>query len=386
MATPSYSKVSTEEQVLPGLKISDSLIERARNAPLPYFIRVREGAKQVTKRYLSGAERAWRKKNNPDENKSIYVVEYRVMGTPRNVLTALQMIGKSETMDSLMNKAITRDNYQTTMRSQFDLEQKPKVVKSVETQKLHAKWEPADIIWFSNNLKEVKYVNTSGGKKDLMPTAQSSSASQAFIDKYNRIPKGKHLDISTMDIATGKNTRLSGLPKPKSDKVKVKGQKIVTNSVDKLIGAFTLIYGSDLGRYQKTIDSVRNALAEKSSNPTTTKKSTRSIKSPSSQSISSPPTKSTSRSSSPNPLQNKSPGVGSSIVNLGTKSPPKSILKPPTSNPPPSISSSSSSSSRTGTTSPLKSVNPVPQISSPRMRIAGASAGGVPRYPTFNKI
>src|SRR4030042_5798810 len=64
------------------------------------FIRV--GGAQIGRRTLTGARRAWARAD-PEENRTIFLLDHRVTGTPEAVRTALQYAGFS---DADINAAI----------------------------------------------------------------------------------------------------------------------------------------------------------------------------------------------------------------------------------------------------------------------------------------
>lgn len=86
----------------------------AKAAERGYFIQVPDGHKLL----LSGAPKIW---SRPETQNYHYHTEYRIAGNPDDILSSLRQAGIAQFMlTNILQNSITRNNYQTTMKSVFD--------------------------------------------------------------------------------------------------------------------------------------------------------------------------------------------------------------------------------------------------------------------------
>lgn len=256
-----------------GFKWSTSAAEKVLKTGQFLYV----GGENVTKRALSGYQRAWFG-NKPEEHGIVYNVEYRIAGTPENIEGALQYAGFSQQqINQALANAITRDNFQTTMKNVFDQEilshraikETTKIEKGAEG-KDNYKWE--HILWFADNLDHARIEGGKGAKGTSAPTAKAGRGKslaarvQDVINHNKQNPNDlKVIDASGMDLVTGTNAKQ--IKAPKGDKAGKFGSgniPIVSNDLNKYVKALQLAYGVDAATtYAKEINAVKQALSRK---------------------------------------------------------------------------------------------------------------------------
>lgn len=222
------------------------------------FIRVSQG--NPGKRSLSGANRTWAS-TDPSVNQTVFSTQYRISGTPDNIRQALRYANvPEEQINQVLATAITKDNFQTTMKAAYDQEianyQNLKGNRTV-TQG----YELPQIIWFAQNIKKAVASSKTGEQKGT-GTAGTGRGTQSLSERLAKLPAGKVIDVSNMDTNTGKG--YTTIAKPKSDKGgKVGGGRvpIVSNNIEKYVRALQFAYGANAEQtYASEIDMVRNAI------------------------------------------------------------------------------------------------------------------------------
>jgi hypothetical protein len=85
-----------------------------------FFVVGRDKASYIK---MSGAVAVWAGKGKEDKSDFVYSRKYRVAGTPADIEQALDKYGYSqEDIDEALAKAISADNYQTTMKGEYKAE------------------------------------------------------------------------------------------------------------------------------------------------------------------------------------------------------------------------------------------------------------------------
>lgn len=223
------------------------------------FIRV-GGPNGVTPRSITGAERWW-KSADPNVNRDIFATGARISGTPENITAALRYAGVDENqIQQVLNQAITKDNYQTTMAAAYQQERDGrKGLKGTKPVAEGYTWD--QIEWFSTNLNTAR-VSTKTGEQKGTVAAGGRGAGESLADKYHKLQPGKVLDVSGMDINTGKNVRT--INQPKTTKAGKFGRTIpiFSNNADTYVAAIQRIFGPEgLNTYANEINFVRQSLA-----------------------------------------------------------------------------------------------------------------------------
>lgn len=223
------------------------------------FIRV--GGTQVGRRTLSGARKSWTR-DEPEENTSIFLLEHRITGTPDAVALALQYAGFSQAeITAALANAITRENFQTTKAREFAAE-----VDAYNAGRKNktpaARFEWSDIIWFAQNIKSAQIGTKAGEPRGAVAVGGRAGAGESIADKVRKLGAGKVLDVSNMDVNTGKGVRAVPAPKTaKSGKFGTRGIPIISNNIDKYVRALELAYGANAAtEYAGDIQQVRKAL------------------------------------------------------------------------------------------------------------------------------
>lgn len=225
------------------------------------FLRV--GGQSVGRRTLSGARRAWAS-DDPEENRTIFLIFHRITGTPENVRAALQYAGFSAAdIDEAIAGAVTRENYQTTMAQAVQDE----LARHANTRRTKPQVEGYDweqIVWFGQNIKSAQIGTKTGEARGAVATGGRAGAGDTLAEKLRKLGQGKVLDVSNMDLATGKGVR--SIPAPKTAKSGKFGYDIgrvpiISNNLDKYVRALELAYGGDVRTiYAQHIGQVRAAL------------------------------------------------------------------------------------------------------------------------------
>jgi len=177
------------------------------------FLRV--GGLTVTRRSLSGARRSWQS-DDPNVNQTIFNVQYRITGTPQNVALALQYAGfDNNQIQRILNDSITKDNYQTTMAAAYNTEiQNREGLKGDKPAAEGFNWD--QILWFAQNLKGAVIQTKTGEQRGAVASPGRAGAGDSLAEKIKKLPAGKVLDVSGMDVNTGKGVR--AVPAPKTTK------------------------------------------------------------------------------------------------------------------------------------------------------------------------
>jgi hypothetical protein len=223
------------------------------------FLRV--GGAQVSRRFLSGATRSW-KSLDPAENTTIFHTGYRITGTPEAVQIALRYAGIPEnTIAEVLATSITRDNFGTTMSEEYAKEiQKHNLAKQAKPVTEFYQWE--QIMWFADNIKSAVIETKSGERKGNVTSPGRAGAGESIADKIKKLIPGKVLDVSNIDINTGRGVRTLPAPKTaKSGKFGTLNVPIISNNIDNYVRAIQLAFGEQGERtYANDIAVVRQAL------------------------------------------------------------------------------------------------------------------------------
>lgn len=224
------------------------------------FLRV--GGPQVTRRYLSGVKRSWTS-TKPEENQTIFHTGYRITGTPEAVRTALQYAGvPAQEIDNVIATAITRDNVGTTKQAEY-LAELQAHAQAKQAKPVAEGYEWPQILWFGQNIKSAVIATKTGDQKGPVASPGRGGAGDSLGDKIRKLGQGKVLDVSNMDINTGKGVRSVPAPKTaKSGKFGTARVPIISNDLNKYIRAIQLAYGAEgEQQYAADIGVVRQALA-----------------------------------------------------------------------------------------------------------------------------
>lgn len=224
------------------------------------FIRV--GGPTVTTRVLSGAvKRSW-KKDDPKENNTIFVTDYRITGTEENIRAALEYAGYSEQeINKAIANAITKNNYQTIKADEVNQELADyEQAKEQKPQTEPYSWE--NIRWFANNIKFAVFSTKSGEQHGAL--APHGHGGDTLAEKVQKLTQGKVIDVSGMDFMTGKGARTMPMPKTgRAGKFGSGNLPFISNDVEKYRRAIEVVYGAEaLNTYAKDISYVDQAIKQ----------------------------------------------------------------------------------------------------------------------------
>lgn len=221
------------------------------------FLRV--GGPTVTRRYLSGA---WRK-NTPEEQSAIFNVTYRITGTPEAVTGALTYAGFSPAeVQAAVADSITRDNAGSTKAGVYNAEIAAHAARRHEKPVTEG-YDWPQILWFGQNIKAAQIGTKSGETRGAVAAGGRAGAGESIATKLEKLQAGKVLDVSNMDLATGKGVRSVPAPKTaKSGKFGTQRVRIISNDLSRYVRALELAYGAGAQQqYADDIAAVRQALS-----------------------------------------------------------------------------------------------------------------------------
>lgn len=226
-----------------GFKWSDKAAEKAKEKS--YFIRV--GGKTVTKRYISGAERAW-KKNKAGEYDSIFSLETRLTGTAESVATALQYAGySSEDIQAFIANSITKDNFQISpFAESYQAEKNAHATCKKDSKSCGDQGYDLDTMaWFVENLKDASCVNKSGRTDCEIKKGGRTGPAKSLAERIKLLGPDSILDVSNMDEFTGKGVVKTKKTRTRSGKFFVGRVPFLSNNLSRYISAIKIAYGED---------------------------------------------------------------------------------------------------------------------------------------------
>jgi len=245
----SQSSTSTRPMTVPaGYKWEVKAAEKAGNDAK--YIRV--GGDKAGTRRLSGAERTWKKPDQKEAN-AIFITEFRITGTPEDITQALRLAGYTDDdIRKAINSAITRDNYDSSKKGEYDEELA--LIKSVNVVKAPttSRFPRDSIVKFGKRIKDKDFeVKKGTGEKKTASSPKRPRAVKVTVktqvDKVIAAKKNQVVDVSNMDSQTG----VGGKIKAKTGKLADRGIygidafPIVSNDLNKYFKAIEMTYGKD---------------------------------------------------------------------------------------------------------------------------------------------
>jgi len=243
------------------LKWDMNMAEKARKTHT--FIRVNSApdAKGGSFRQLSGARRLW--DSGKPEGNVIFLTDVRVTGTRADVEEALSRGGYDRNqISTFLANAITRDNYDKSMKGSYDSE------LAAHNQVLSEKKDLPPPDWhmikaLALNLKDARSITKGGSSSAVSPSRKKAGAptgprATSLREKYSALPANKQLDVSKFDGTKG--ARQEAVPAPsKPGKVSRTGKVsssyiggIVSSNFDSYVLALRVIFGQ--GPTDATVD------------------------------------------------------------------------------------------------------------------------------------
>jgi hypothetical protein len=271
------SAAATQLTTIPtGLKWSTKSAQTA--AEKGKYVRVDPSRKTTGERTISNAVKYW-ESTDPAENNDIFLkfeitdaagnnVPVTITGRSEDVRQALLNAKfDASTVDQLLQRAITKQNYQTSMKAQYDQE----IARSEELKKRAKNTTTAysfdNILWFAANLKNATYGTDGGSSKGASVTSPSrrGGGRESLADRVQKLDADSVLDVSNYDIAAGTGARKTKQPGPTSSKIGIQGIPIVSNNYDKYVAALKSVYGDAVeSQYAAQLAQLRQALSAKS--------------------------------------------------------------------------------------------------------------------------
>jgi hypothetical protein len=261
----SQQKLTTKAQSVVSLGLRWSSDDAEKNRVKNSFIRV--GGDKASTRALSGALRSW-SSADPAENETIFNCLYRISGTPENIRAALLAHNPpydEDTINECINDSITKDNYQTTKKEEFDEEVASyKKMKEDKAPVVHYTIE--QINWFASkeNIGNMKIESKKAGAKGRNGegTKTRLAPGSSIVDRIAKLQEGFILDISGM-TSDFKNIKTKPIPKTnKSGKVYVPELPFLTNDYNKYYEIVNHVYKTEgLITYEKELAAIQAKLS-----------------------------------------------------------------------------------------------------------------------------
>lgn len=234
------------------------------------FIRV--GGEKASTRFLSGAPRSWSSPKD-EENRTVFISALRISGTPEHITEALKLAQPpytDEEISEFLKDAITKDNYESTKKEEYEEEiASYKKMKSEKVPVEHYSIEQLN--WFCNPdiIKNVKVESKKSAPKNQGgETAKTRTSPGATIkERIEKLNDGFILDISGM-TSDYKNIKTKPIPKTnKSGKFYSAPLPFLTNDYDKYYEIINHVYGADgLIQYSDNLEHVKKQLSLGKSN------------------------------------------------------------------------------------------------------------------------
>ena len=226
------------------------------------FIRVTYSDKR-SYRHLTGAERTWQ---NPDTANEVFLINYRITGTPEDIETAMANAGYSpDQIKDAMAGAVTSKNYKKGKKSIYESElERWKNFKQEEKERKEREtvdW--ATLLLIASRVKDAHIImkeKTSPAKKGRGKT---------FLERYKEIKgqENKMVDVTEMR-EDGTKVVPRGTPSSnRGKKVFIPGIPIMSESQKNYMRALEMLYNineieSD-AEYQKIVRAAELKFASK---------------------------------------------------------------------------------------------------------------------------
>lgn len=263
------SFVKSQPVVEIGLRWSNDSAEK--HAVNNSFIRV--GGEKASTRFLSGAPRSW-SNSDSGENMTVFILPLRISGTAEHIKESLKLAQPpytDEEINNYLKDAITKDNYQSTKKEEYEAEIAS--YKKMKTDKVPIEhYSVEQLNWFCDpeiiknvRVESKKSVPKTQGNESVKTRTAPGASIKERIEKLN---DGFIFDISGM-TSDYKNIKTKPVPKTnKSGKFYSVPLPFLTNDYDKYYEIVNHVYGSDgLIRYADNLEDIRRQLSTGKSNP-----------------------------------------------------------------------------------------------------------------------
>lgn len=228
------------------------------------FLRV--GGAHVTLRLLTGGKRTWASAD-PAVNSEIFIIPLRITGTLDSVVEALRLnMIPEDKIQEYLNVAITKDNFQTTMKEEFNAEIAAYENSSDKVAGPEIVWD--NVLWYYSQLKAKNFqsLTKEGAVKGVAAGGHGGSKLSLF-ERISKLEEGQIMDVSKMDLATGNGAVKIKTPK-KPGKYFHPIVKIASNNLERYIRAIEIAYGTaGLQTYAAAIEHVGRSLSAGAAKP-----------------------------------------------------------------------------------------------------------------------
>jgi hypothetical protein len=194
---------------------------------------------------------------------TIFNTQYRITGTPEAVRTALTYAGfPAQQVEAAIADSISRDNFQVGKRGAYEAELAAHAARRHEKPTVEG-YDWNQILWFGQHIKDAQIATKTGEARGGVAAGGRAGPGESIAVKLQKLGAGKVLDVSNMDLATGKGVRSVPAPKTaKSGKFGTQRIPIISNDLARYVRALELGYGADAAaKYADDIAAVRQALS-----------------------------------------------------------------------------------------------------------------------------
>jgi len=222
------------------------------------FLRV--GGTSVTRRYLSGAERSWAK---PAEAGTIFNIAYRITGSVEAVKAALSYANfNDDQIADAVADSINSTNYDGKRAQEYQRELAAHALQRKDKPQTEG-YEWGQVLWFGQNVKSAKIGTKTGEGRGAVVGGKRASPGESMASKIQKLADGRSLDVSAMDMVTGKNVKNIAAPtRSSSGRFGSTRSRIVSSDLPRYIRAIELAYGAEgLVRFKDDIEAARKAIA-----------------------------------------------------------------------------------------------------------------------------
>ena len=165
--------MATTKKLPKGMALEQKKIEAAQEGH--YYIKV--GPKGGSHWVLSGAPSRWKKSENRGD---IYVPDFRVAGRVEDLTEALRNTGTDESdIQDALSRAYTADNFDTTMKAEFDAEVDLYRDAKKKKGKVAPEFTLDDLEYIVAHVSSAKRVSRSDARSPCSPTGKTDATAPA---------------------------------------------------------------------------------------------------------------------------------------------------------------------------------------------------------------
>lgn len=234
----------TQAQVVArGMRWNPEMAEKARQSH--HYIKVGDKSGQLQ---ITGAQNRWKK-----NAKDVYISVLRIAGDPEAIETALQSAGYSKSeIDGFFAQAYTFGNYnlpaaQGGMMEEFNRE--TDAYHAYKKENASTEEESAPVLRLEHlealvatlpecqTTKATRHKAAAEGDNSASSKKGSRGAKEPLKDRLDRLPEGKCLDVSKMNLSNGSGVKSVETPGANSKKYHVQGLAVCSDNLEAYVAA-----------------------------------------------------------------------------------------------------------------------------------------------------